>query len=418
LVVEAIRTAAAVLPAQPAALVAGCGDERRPRILFVDDEPQVVSELRRMLRPQNPRWCLRYVTSAAEALEQLAVEPVDVLITDTRMPGMDGAALLDTVRQHHPAVVRLALSGHADHESLVRTSGLTQQFVAKPCDHDLLVRALESALGTKDLVQSDRLRALIGSQDNLPKPPAVYHQLVELTKNPDTTMGDVARLIETDVAATTEALKLVNSSFFGLPRRITTVERAITALGFDVVKALVLAGHVFRGSTALPADLDTTALAERGLLASMTIRRFGTTEGWDPATVSWLGLAALLHDVGLLVLAAADHEAWAAYRDAPRTISARERELEAFGCTIARASAYLLGLWGFHANTVAALVEQPIDVFDPVSRYAASPAGLAVAFAHGGQSMFVDLLSPVPTEAPRAVYLTATRLAAWLPLLG
>lgn len=393
-------------------------ERAKPEILFVDDEPHVLSGLRRLLWRQKDRWSLSYVTSGAEALAHLAAHDVDVLVTDMRMPGMDGAALLDHVRRDHPGVARLVLSGHADHAAIIDTSGLTQQFLSKPCDQDLLIRVLESSVGAQQLVQSERLRSLIGGQKALPKPPEVYTQLLELTRDPATTMTDVARLIETDVAVTAEMLKLVNSSFFGLSSRITTSERAVTTLGLDVVKQLVLAGHVFRSSHDLPADLDAAALAERGLLGSRTIKRLGREEGWDPETTNRLSLAALLHDVGLLVLAADDHDAWQAYRSSAPSTPQRQRELDSFGCTIGLASAHLLGLWGFHEETVAALAEQPVDLFEPCSRYAASPAGLAVAFGHGGQTMFADLLVPEPGKAPREVYLTPKRVTSWLGLLA
>jgi hypothetical protein len=86
--------------------------------------------------------------------------------------------------------------------------------------------------------------------------------------------------------------------------------------------------------------------------------------------------------VGLLTLAAGQPAAWAEYVRLGAMRPAREAQLEAFGCTFGQAGGYVLGLWGFHANIVNALAEQPIDLEDEVACAKASPVGLAVAQAH------------------------------------
>src|SRR5687768_7525618 len=89
------------------------------RILFVDDEPMVLQGLQRMLRSLRTEWSMQFVGSGYEALQVFAVEPFDVVVTDMRMPGMNGAQLLDAVMKTAPGTVRLILSGHADHQLIV-----------------------------------------------------------------------------------------------------------------------------------------------------------------------------------------------------------------------------------------------------------------------------------------------------------
>lgn len=260
-------------------------------------------------------------------------------------------------------------------------------------------------------MQDAWLRSLIGGQQNLPKPPTAYGELSALTQRPDATLAGVARLIERDVGTATEVLKLVNSSFFGMSSDVDSIERAVALLGLDVIGALVLTGSVFTTSAALPPDLDARALAERGLRTYLDIRSIGRLEGWEPGLVGHVGLAGLLYDVGLLVLAAGSPEGWSAYRSSERTAPERLRQEAAFGCSVGRASAYLLGLWGFHPSLVEILVEQPLDLQDAAGR-AASPAALAVAFARlRGDGITLD-----PAGWPSshdAAYLTPRRLTAW-----
>src|SRR5438128_1673081 len=107
-------------------------------ILFVDDEPNLLDGLRRMLRSLRHEWSVEFMSSAEEALHVLAQRPFDVLVTGMRMPGMDGAELLAEVRDRYPDVVRIVLSEHGDQQAILRSVRLTHQYLAKPCDAETL----------------------------------------------------------------------------------------------------------------------------------------------------------------------------------------------------------------------------------------------------------------------------------------
>ena len=90
------------------------------KVLFVDDEAHLLEGLKRLLRPQRKEWDMFFALGAEEALALLERTPVDVVVTDMRMPGMDGATLLQRVHDSHPSVMRIVLSGHCDVEDGVR----------------------------------------------------------------------------------------------------------------------------------------------------------------------------------------------------------------------------------------------------------------------------------------------------------
>jgi DNA-binding NtrC family response regulator len=113
------------------------------KILFVDDEPRLLEGLERMLRPQRRRWNMHFATGANEALEFLETTPVDVVVTDMRMPGIDGAALLERVQDRYPSVVRIVLSGQFGEDAQVRASAVAHQFLNKPCTPDALLETIE-----------------------------------------------------------------------------------------------------------------------------------------------------------------------------------------------------------------------------------------------------------------------------------
>src|SRR5579885_317791 len=114
------------------------------RILFVDDEPNVLDGLQRMLRSQRKEWDMVFVGSGAEAIAALSQQVYDVIVTDVRMPEMDGSRLLEYVRQHFPRMVRIVLSGYFEREAALRAAGVAHQYLAKPCDPARLRETIDS----------------------------------------------------------------------------------------------------------------------------------------------------------------------------------------------------------------------------------------------------------------------------------
>src|ERR1022692_2892582 len=119
-------------------------------VIFVDDEPLVLKGLARLLHPLRTEWQMTFVTSGAQALEAMTATPFDVLVTDMRMPGVSGSALLAEVSNRYPDTIRIVLSGMCDREEALSTVAGAHQFLAKPCDADLLRKAVERAFTVKN----------------------------------------------------------------------------------------------------------------------------------------------------------------------------------------------------------------------------------------------------------------------------
>ena len=81
------------------------------RVMFIDDEPNILSGLRRILRPLRDQWQMQFADGGQAALDSLADAPCDVIVSDMKMPGMDGAELLSAVKKKYPTSIRIALSG-------------------------------------------------------------------------------------------------------------------------------------------------------------------------------------------------------------------------------------------------------------------------------------------------------------------
>lgn len=131
-------------------------DEDLPRILCVDDEPKLLAGLERTLFGQFD------VSTAPSGEIGLAVlerdEPFAVIVSDMRMPGMDGAAFLARAREMAPDSVRILLTGQADTESAIAAinRGAIFRFLCKPCPNEELVAALDQAVTQYRLTRAER----------------------------------------------------------------------------------------------------------------------------------------------------------------------------------------------------------------------------------------------------------------------
>jgi len=217
----------------------------KKKILFVDDEPMILQGLQRMLRSMREEWEMTFVDGGEKALEAMAASPFDVVVTDMRMPVMNGAQLLMEVRRRHPMTVRLILSGHADSDLVAQCLGVAHQYISKPCDPEQLKTMIQNACLIGDDKVTGTVKALLGSIDRLPCMPEVFQELEQALADPETSSQRLGAIIQQDMGMTAKLLKIVNSAFFGLRRTISNPFEAVTYLGIDTIKALVLVNSIF-----------------------------------------------------------------------------------------------------------------------------------------------------------------------------
>lgn len=234
-------------------------------VLLVDDEANILSALRRLLRPAGYR--ILTAESGAEALEMLAAEPVDLVISDMRMPGMDGAAFLTRVKADWPDTLRILLTGYADMEATIAAinEGGIYRYVAKPWnDHDLKLLVADAI--TMRQLQAENLR------------------LAALTARQNEELKELNASLEQRVQARTQELR-------------TALER-IDAAHKKLHEAYLATVRVFSGVI----ESRSTMLAGHGRRVADTARKIARLLRLDDAALQELTLACLLHDLGKLSL--------------------------------------------------------------------------------------------------------------------
>ena len=136
-------------------------------LLLVDDEPSILSSLRRLFRPQG--YHVLTAAGGQAGLDILQGETVDLVISDMRMPGMDGARFLEKVRRVQPNAARILLTGYADIASTIAAinEGEIDRYIAKPWDDNDILLVVREALARRSLEQRNReLTELTGRQND------------------------------------------------------------------------------------------------------------------------------------------------------------------------------------------------------------------------------------------------------------
>jgi HD-like signal output (HDOD) protein len=328
------------------------------RIIFVDDEQRVLDGIRRFLYPMREEWHMSFATSGLQALEIMAHDPFDVIVTDVRMPGMDGTELLARVRELHPGVVRIVLSGQSDRDLTLKTAVSAHQYLSKPCDADSLKLTIIRAVALKSTFTDPSLQALVSGAGTLPSIPSLYVEVMNKLGDPDGCAQDVANIIAKDPAMTAKILQLSNSAFFGLRRRISDPRDAVLYLGLDTLKSLALSVKAFSQFTVRPLSrFSIEDLGKHTILTGILARKIAIAEGVSRQEVEDSFMAGLLHDIGKLVLVSA---APARYEQAMKFaevngVHRREAEQKIFGTTHSEIGTYLLWLWGLPDSVVEAV---------------------------------------------------------------
>jgi putative nucleotidyltransferase with HDIG domain len=325
------------------------------RILFVDDENQVLDGIRRLLRTERERWEMHFAIGGEAALAACETTSFDVVVTDMRMPGMDGATLLGHIRDRYPSTARLVLSGYTEMALAARAAPVAYRSLSKPCVDDELRSTLDRVCALQDLLCTPELRQVIGSIGELPSLSSTYLALAKAVQDPGAHIASIAEIIEQDAAMSAKVLQLSNSAFFGLAQRVTSLQSAVSYLGTSTIRNLALVSDTFRllrPDKRIPSgffeSLQSHAHHTAIVAGALPIHR----NGRDTTIV-----AALLHDIGRLVLASKAPDIFCKVTQIASDEGCAEFEAEKtlLGISHAEIGAYLLGLWGIDPTVIEAI---------------------------------------------------------------
>lgn len=213
---------------------------QKESVLFVDDEAHILSSLRRLVRPLKLETF--FATSGAEGLKILEENNIDLIVSDMRMPEMDGAEFLTKARQMQPETVRVLLTGYADMSSTIDAlnHGGIYRYISKPWDDDELKSVISDGLKIKRLEREQIELTELTKQQN--------DQLQDLNKNLEAKVeartqeiqqtSQMLDLLYGDLKLSYDSFVLVFSSFINARKELQRAESRLVA---DLAKKMAVA---------------------------------------------------------------------------------------------------------------------------------------------------------------------------------
>lgn len=329
------------------------------RLLFVQNGSDEREDLERSLSGMARVWDVAFAGSAAEALEWMARQPVDAIVTDLRLPDQSGTDLLNQIGERHPQTLRFIRASFADQGLIMACVWGTHQFIPKPCDGAELVTHLSRALAITNWLADDGLKARLSQMGNFPSLPSLYFEVMKQLESPAASVEAIAEVVGRDLALTAKLLQLVNSAFFGFAQRITSVRDALTILGLETVKSIVLGLHAFSHyDTGRLGRFSVDRLWSHSVAVATAAKRITLAHTHNRQMADEAFTAGLLHDIGKLALAANFPDGYSELmrRVAEQQLNLPDLERQHLGATHGEAGGYLLGLWGMPVSLIETAV--------------------------------------------------------------
>lgn len=344
-------------------------------VLFVDDQPLLLKMIYNVIQFKAPDWNIRLAGSGSEALQFLEEESSEIIVSDMNMPGMDGMSLLQTVREKHPNLLRFILSGQSSKNNILSSVGVAHQFLNKPIQMNELVEALELSRSLYRRIQDPGLQKMISTVGTFPTPREVYFKITNMLNDSEVELSDISEVVSEDVAISAKILQLVNSAFFGRGSRVDSINEAVSVLGIQNIRSLILVvGFAAEQDAELNTMISIDAYAQHALEVGQLSRWIAKRSGLKREEQDSLFTAGLLHNIGKLVVVDhhKDYYQENGIQENPYEDQLHIEELGIEENRHALIGAALLALWGLPAKIINAVAfhHDPEDSSGPQSNYA------------------------------------------------
>lgn len=323
------------------------------RVLFVDDNEMVINTYKHVFENRD-NWQCFFAHDAVEATEYLSFSSIDIIITDLNMPIYNGAKLLEFVQKKHPLITRIVFTGSVVDNSSLSIVNLAHRYIQKPTSIKDLEQIIEDIYELYNKIIDKKIKYKLSSITNLPTLPTVYFDIIEEFNSPNFSIDVISNLISSDVGMSTEILKMINSPFFGISDRVTSIKQAVTLLGSEITKGLILTAHISRAFSSDEEKFPISTWEDHSYLVAIFAQTIGEYEGLSKKDCDNLYIGGLLHDIGRLILATKFSEE---YKDVISIANVSQKALyeiekDTVGISHTIIGAYLIGLWGIPSEIV------------------------------------------------------------------
>ncbi len=327
------------------------------KILFVDDEVNILQALKRMLHTYRQEWEMTFCSNSEDALRLLREQPYDVLVTDIRMPHVDGSRLLFESFLYQPETMRCVLSGYADRDQAIKVAGTAHQFLSKPCTKDAIECMVQRAQQSSERLPPGEVRRAVARISAVPCRPTVLRELNRELQLEQPNLEVVASLIASDIGMSAKIMQLVASSFFGRCTAVFCPREAVALLGVELIAGLLSEMGIFTPLLVEKEILDIEALCESSMQEAHAARDASFAVDLNERTASIACISTYLRSVGTIVLAHLFSDQYRQVKQlvAQHGLETEQAEQRILGTTSSNVGGYLLAIWGFPQHVVDAV---------------------------------------------------------------
>lgn len=315
------------------------------KLLFVDDEVQILKSFRRVFIDTD--YEVITANSGVEALDILEKTSVDLIISDMRMPEIDGYDLLLKVKQLYPKTSRIILSGYSDEKVVFKAlrNNIAKVYMFKPWSNDEIVVTINNLFTTLESIKNNNLLSLLNTLEHLPTIPGKYLEIIDLIER-DANIEQISDLIETDPAIASEILHVANSAYYG--GKTGSIKQAITTIGLNCTRELVLSTSVIN---MFKSDKGAQNMLELAWEMSYLVNKltlFIYKKILNRKIPSLYQSAGLLHNLGVVFLLSVHGKSYMEILlNSSNDKQLIDKEKELMHSTHMEAGGHLLNWWGF-----------------------------------------------------------------------
>lgn len=342
--------------------------DKKIKILVIDDEESILKSIERSFSLGADNFELKLL-STLKNVDNILSDNIDLILTDINIPGEDTIAFFKLLKEKYPKIIRIAMTGVADRDIVMKLGSSVHQYIAKPINFDHLRQRIDHLIFLRNEMDNEDLMSFISGIENLPSLPEIYFKLEELIKSDDYSFNDVVKIINKDAALTASILHTVNSSMFSLKYHVNDLKQAVSFLGVNIIKSLALSLKIFfetKVNAHLRPYIET--LWKRSATEGEYARAVAKIIFNDKLMIDEAYIAGLLCNVGKLALISVpNHLENISKLMVEEPLAQTEAEVRLYGKHSSLVGAYLLSLWGFSDRIVeaAAFYNNPENVPHP-----------------------------------------------------
>lgn len=322
------------------------------RILCVDDEVEILRSLKRAFILSD--YEIFVASSAEEAFIIMRDNEIDMIISDMRMPIVDGYKFLSQVKMLYPDIIRIMLSGYSDEKLIIKAvqENIVKSYIFKPWENKLLLGTVEKIFKLQDDMKDKNIDKIVGKFHDIPTISRSYKSIKESIEE-DLDFDIIAELIERDSAITAKILRIANSAFYGI--NTADIKKAITYLGMNNIRDIVMSTSIFESFERDYKAKEIYKKIWKHSFLTNKIMGYIYREVMKKAPSEIYMTAGLMHNIGVIpFLQKFEKEMMSIFEDEYREKKLISLEEEKMGVNHRELGAYLLQWWGFPYPVVEA----------------------------------------------------------------